>query len=97
MLAKATELMEAEPRLTTKDLAEVSMPTLVLVGDDDLIELAHTIALYEALPAGRLAVIPAASHMVPVEQPELLGRVIADFLEAPEPPHTMMPSRRTTH
>jgi pimeloyl-ACP methyl ester carboxylesterase len=97
MLAKATELMETEPRLTTKDLAEVSMPTLVLVGDDDLLELAHTVALYEALPAGRLAVIPAASHMVPVEQPEFVGRLIADFLEAPEPPQTMMPSRRTTH
>lgn len=38
------------------------------------------------------------SHMVPVEQPEVLGRLIADFLEAPEPPQTtMMPSRRTTH
>lgn len=96
MLGKATELMETEPTLTTRDLAAVSSPTLVLVGDDDLIEHAHTVALYEALPAGRLAVIPAASHMVPVEQPGLVGRLIADFLEAPEPPRTMMPSRRTT-
>ena len=96
MLAKATALMGSEPRLTTDDIAKVSAPTLVLVGDDDLIELAHTVALYEALPAGRLAVIPAASHMVPVEQPELVGRLIADFLAAPEPPQTMMPSRRTT-
>jgi pimeloyl-ACP methyl ester carboxylesterase len=97
MLAKATELMETEPRLTTNDLVEVSIPTLVLVGDDDVIELAHTVALYEALPAGRLAVIPAASHMVPIEQPRLVGQLIADFLEAPEPPQTMMPSRRSTH
>lgn len=95
MLAKATELMSTEPTLTTDDLAEVSMPTLVLVGDDDVIELAHTVELYESLPAGRLAVIPAASHMVPVEQPEFLGGLIADFLDAPEPPQTMMPSRRT--
>lgn len=97
MLAKATELMRTEPRLTTEDVAAVSMPTLVLVGDDDVIELSHTVELYEALPAGRLAVIPGASHMVPVEQPELLGRMIAAFLEAPEPPRTMMPSRRTDH
>ena len=41
-------------------------------------------------------VIPAASHMVPVEQVDRVGRLIADFLEAPEPPETMMPSRRTT-
>ena len=74
----------------------MSVPTLVLVGDDDLIELAHTVALYEALPAGRLGVIPAASHMVTIEQPELVGRLIADFLESPDPPQTMMPSRRTT-
>ena len=94
MLAKATELMASEPQLTTDDIATVSTPTLVLVGDDDLIELAHTVALYEALPAGRLAVIPAASHMVPVEQPEVVGRLIADFLAAPDPPQTMMPSRR---
>jgi pimeloyl-ACP methyl ester carboxylesterase len=96
MLGKATELMGSEPRLTTEDIAKVSTPTLVLVGDDDLIDLAHTVALYEALPAGRLAVIPAASHMVPVEQPELVGRSIAQFLETPEPPQTMMPSRRTS-
>jgi len=96
MLAKATELMETEPTLTTQDIVKVSTPTLVIVGDDDVIELAHTVALYEALPAGRLAVIPAASHMVPVEQPELVGRLIAEFLSAPDPPQTMMPSRRTT-
>jgi pimeloyl-ACP methyl ester carboxylesterase len=96
MLAKATHLMETEPRLTTDDIATIATPTLVLVGDDDLIELGHTVALYEALPAGRLAVVPAASHLVPVEQPELVGRLIADFLAAPEPPRTMMPSRRTT-
>jgi pimeloyl-ACP methyl ester carboxylesterase len=95
MLAKATSLMDTEPRLTTDDVAKVSAPTLVLVGDDDLIELTHTVALYEALlPAGRLAVVPAASHMVPAEQPELVGRLIADFLGAPGTPHTMMPSRR---
>ena len=34
---------------------------LVLVGDDDLIELSYTCAMYEAIPEAQLAVVPGSS------------------------------------
>ena len=83
-----------EPTLTVDDLAKVSVPTLVMVGDDDLITLAHTCALYEALPAGQLCVVPRASHALPLEYPDETARVLLSFLEADVPPETMMPVRR---
>ena len=69
-------------------------PTLVLVGDDDLVRLDHTVALYEALPAGRLCVVPGASHAVVIERPRFVAAVIAEFLQGPEPPETLIPIRR---
>src|SRR4029453_8350341 len=67
VLAKGLALIAAEPTLTTDDIAAITQPTLVMVGDDDLIPLAHTCSLYEALPRGRLAVVPGASHALPLE------------------------------
>jgi hypothetical protein len=43
---------------------------------------------------GQLAVVPGASHAVVLEQPDLVGRLIADFLGRDAPPDTMMPVRR---
>jgi pimeloyl-ACP methyl ester carboxylesterase len=92
---KGLALIAAEPTLTTDDIARVTQPTLVMVGDDDMVPFAHTSALYEALPRGQLAVIPGASHALPLEYPDLVARHIVDFLAAADPPETLMPVRRT--
>jgi pimeloyl-ACP methyl ester carboxylesterase len=94
VLAKAVALFRAEPTLTVDDLATISAPTLVLVGDDDLVELDHTASLYEALAAGRLAIVPGTSHAVPLEAPSEVARLVLDFIVADDPPRTLMPSRR---
>ena len=76
------------------DLGRIASPTLVLVGDDDMVTLEHTNELYRAIPNAQLAVVPGASHLVVMEKPELLNRVVLDFLEH-EPAPTMMPFRRS--
>jgi pimeloyl-ACP methyl ester carboxylesterase len=93
-VGKTFTMFRSEPTLTVADLAKVQAPTLVLVGDDDLIELPHTVELYESIPEAQLAVVPAASHLLPVEQPEETARIILRFLTAPSPPVTFLPSRR---
>lgn len=51
-------------------LAGVSVPTLVLVGSDDQVTgPAEARTLVAGIPDARLAVVPGASHLVPVEQP----------------------------
>jgi pimeloyl-ACP methyl ester carboxylesterase len=94
-IAKTFTMFASEPTMTVADLARVEVPRLVLVGDDDLVELPHTVELYESIPDAQLAVVPAASHLLPIEQPEETARIILRYLAAPLPPKTMLPSRRS--
>ena len=67
----------------------------MLVGDDDVVRLDHTVALYEALPAGRLCVVPGASHAVVIERARTRGRGDQrNSCPGPEPPETLIPIRR---
>jgi len=79
--AKLLRMWRSSPTLTTADLRRIEVPTLVLVGDDDAVAIGHTIALYEALPAGQLAVVPGSSHLVPIEKPDVVNRLLVDFLD----------------
>lgn len=94
VLSKSFRMFGAEPTLTTADIAQIARPVLVVVGDDDLVVLQHTVSLYEALPEGQLAVVPGASHALPLEQPDVLTGLILKFLAAVESPHTLVPVRR---
>ena len=89
-------MMQTEPTLTSDDLRAIVAPTLVLVGDDDLITLAHTCELYESLPVGQLAIVPGTSHVLPMERTDETARIILHFLESDVPPTTFMPIRRAT-
>jgi pimeloyl-ACP methyl ester carboxylesterase len=88
-------MLTTEPTMTPDDLVGITAPTLVMAGDDDSFRLDHTCAFYAALPAGRLAIVPGASHALPLEQPELATLLIVDFLASEEPPPTLLPVRRT--
>ena len=63
-----------------KQIETIKTPTLVAIGDHDIISLDHTVSLFANLPHAQLFVIPGATHVVPVEQPELFNSVIINFL-----------------
>ena len=87
-------MFRREPTLRVEDLARIPVPALVLLGDDDAVVPMHTWSLYESLPAGQLAVIPGASHLVPYEKPALVASLVREFLESGGAVSTMMPVRR---
>src|ERR671926_73778 len=87
------EMYRAEPDIPTEDLGRISAPTLVLVGDDDVVPLEHTVELYRAIPNSELAVVPGTSHVHFMEKPSLVNRIVLDFLDN-DPVPTMMPLRR---
>lgn len=91
---KSEHLWREQPTMTTDDIRRITAPTLVIVGDDDAIEFDHTIALFEALPAGQLAVVPGTSHTLQLEKPALVNQLVLDFLAETDPPTTFMPLRR---
>ena len=74
-----------------------SRPRMRSAGDDDVVHLAHTCALYEALPDGQLGIVPAASHAVALERPAIVNQLIGEFLAGAAdgaPVETLMPVRR---
>jgi pimeloyl-ACP methyl ester carboxylesterase len=83
----------AEPEITPEQLAGITAPTLVVSGDDDMITLEHTVEIYRAIPGSELAVVPGTSHALVFEKPDVLNRLVLDFLEN-DAPATMMPFRR---
>jgi len=70
----------ADSPLPLSHLGEVMVPTLVMAGDDDILTLAHLGELQDALPNVQIAVLPGASHAAPMEQPDLVNRLILAFL-----------------
>jgi len=65
-----------------------------MVGDDDAINLSHTCEMYESIPGAQLAVVPGASHGLPLEKPETVVRIIDDFFSQQLPVETLIPIRR---
>ncbi len=94
VVAKALALFESEPTLRAADLSEISVPVLVIAGDDDVVSLAHTCAMYEAMSHAQLAILPASSHALLKEHPGLSVRIIRRFLNETGPVRTLMPLRR---
>jgi pimeloyl-ACP methyl ester carboxylesterase len=80
---KLNNLMEKYPNFTEKQLGTIKTPILVVVGDHDIISLDHTVSMFASLPHAQLFVVPDATHIVPVEQPELFNSVILKFLMTP--------------
>jgi pimeloyl-ACP methyl ester carboxylesterase len=93
VVKKVTDMFTVEPNMTTDELGRITAPTLVLVADDDLMTLEHSIALHRAIPNSELAVVPGTSHALPMEKPALCNKLIVDFLTN-DPVPTMLPIRR---
>lgn len=65
------------------DLAGITIPALVLVGDQDAVtppEIAREMA--DAIPGARLSIIPDSGHVSTLEQPEAITQALLDWLDA---------------
>jgi len=63
------------------------LPTLVVVGAEDTITPPATAeAMAKAIPGARLAVIPEAGHLAPLEQHETFNRHLRTLLDRVQPP-----------
>lgn len=63
-------------------LRATDVPALVVVGDEDALSpVAQAQQMVDALPQGRLAVLPAAGHLTAVEDPAAFAAVVGGFLD----------------
>jgi pimeloyl-ACP methyl ester carboxylesterase len=89
VLEKILRMWREEPDIALSELAGVRTATLVMQGDDDIVKVEHSAALATTLPDAQLAVVPGTSHMAPLEKPDLVNRIILDFLSDHQPEKMM--------
>jgi len=94
VITKTLHMFDTEPAFSAEDLAKISVPILVMAGDDDLMELSHTTSMFESIPGAQLAIVPGTSHAVLKEKTKLSSKLIRNFFEDEYPPVTYQPSRR---
>jgi pimeloyl-ACP methyl ester carboxylesterase len=80
---KLSDLTDKYPNFTVQQLGQIKIPVLVVVGDRDLIKVDQTISLFASLPHSQLLIVPGASHLVLLEQPELINGQVIKFLSTP--------------
>jgi len=90
---KVGKMAAVEPALQASELAEVTCRSLVMFADDDLVTPQHMVDMYDALPHAELAIVPGTSHFLTQEKPELVNKIVVDFLTK-EPVPTVAPIRR---
>jgi pimeloyl-ACP methyl ester carboxylesterase len=79
-----------------EDIQSITAPTLLIVGDSDIVRPEHAVQTFRllgggvegdsaGLPPSQLAVLPGTTHLTLVERAEWLGSMVSAFLDAPRP------------
>jgi pimeloyl-ACP methyl ester carboxylesterase len=97
LFAKKAEMDRRTEDLSADDIRAIAAPTLVMIGDSDLITPEHAVEMFRlrgggvfgdmppGMPASQLAVIPGASHVSIASRAELVVPIVSRFLDAPMP------------
>jgi pimeloyl-ACP methyl ester carboxylesterase len=95
LFAKKTRMDRATQDLTADAIRALEAPTLLVLGDSDLVRPEHAVEMFRLLgggvfgdlPAGlpdsQLAVLPGTSHVTLVDRADLLLSIVPAFLDAP--------------
>jgi pimeloyl-ACP methyl ester carboxylesterase len=66
------------------ELASITAPILIALGDHDFVRLEHAVETFKAIPTAQLAVVPDASHFVLLSEPQRVIPLVKHFLEESE-------------
>lgn len=82
--ARALLLMSCDLlRGREEDLAGLDIPVLLLWGEDDTVHpIEEAYVLNELIPTSTLAVVPGCGHELPLQAPDTVGPLIADYLRS---------------
>jgi len=64
----------------TPRLGEIKVPTIVIVGEEDVGLLEPSAKMASGIPGAELHIIPRAAHSPTEEQPEVFNQILLDFL-----------------
>src|SRR5450631_3168727 len=66
----------------TEDMKKITVPTLIMTGDEDWACLEPGILMKKMIPGAGLAMMPNCGHAINLEDPDAYNRHIDDFLHA---------------
>ena len=70
---------------TPEQLQAIAAPTLVIIGDADIVAPEQAAAVFRHIPTAHLAVLPMRDHMTLGLRPEWLLSMLEEFFAAPMP------------
>jgi pimeloyl-ACP methyl ester carboxylesterase len=97
LFAKKTQMDRETKDLPAEAIQAIKAPTLLIIGDSDLVRPEHAVEMFRllgggvfgdtpaGLPKSQLAVLPGTSHVTVVDRADLLLAIIPPFLDAPMP------------
>jgi pimeloyl-ACP methyl ester carboxylesterase len=62
------------------EMKKLTVPTLVLTGDEDWPCLMPAILMKQSIPSAALAVMPNSGHTINIEEPDSFNSIVGDFL-----------------
>jgi pimeloyl-ACP methyl ester carboxylesterase len=94
--AKKTQMDRNIKDVLSEAVAAIKAPTLLIIGDSDLVRPEHAVEMFRllgggvfgdmaGLPNSQLAVLPGTTHVSIVSRTDLLLPIIQPFLDAPMP------------
>ncbi len=99
LVAKIKDLDLSFEGWPSADIQAIKAPTLLMIGDADVVRPEHTVQMFRlldggvvgdvaGLPRSQLAVLPGTTHMTLMHRAEWLLSMISAFLDAPMPDTT---------
>lgn len=96
LFAKKTQMDRNTKDIPAEAVAAIKAPTLLIIGDSDLVRPEHAVEMFRLLgggvfgdlagmPNSQLAVLPGTMHSTLTSRAELLMQIIPPFLDAPTP------------
>jgi pimeloyl-ACP methyl ester carboxylesterase len=96
LFAKKTAMDKATKDVPDEAIRALAAPTLLIIGDSDIVRPEHAVELFRllgggvmgdlaGLPRSRLAILPGTTHVSLLERSDWLVSMIGEFLDAPMP------------
>jgi pimeloyl-ACP methyl ester carboxylesterase len=93
-LIEKIKQMDADlPEWTAEDVRGLAAPTMLIIGDSDIVQPEHSVEIFRllgggvigdlaGLPRSRLAVLPGTTHVTLVQRADWLASMVGEFLDA---------------
>jgi pimeloyl-ACP methyl ester carboxylesterase len=81
MMSNLNRMWYQEKYFSDSILSHIQVPTMIVQGDKDDINLDHAIELHKMIPNSHLCILPNTTHEVFSERPELISDLAIGFFE----------------